>query len=219
MTGPCARSKHRGFTLIEVLVALAIVAIGMAAVLEALSSSANTVSFLRDKTFAQWVALNQIATTRLTAEQQGQAPQAGNTDGDVDFAGRKWHYRQEVTTTELPSLVRIDVKVRPTDVKAEDDKGWYTTVSGLYGDALAPARGDLPVWGSATQQPAGQGAVSQQGGGFVTTGTGTDSSFFSPNGSSSGSISSSSSSSSASSDGSGFSSGSSSSSSSSSDLR
>jgi general secretion pathway protein I len=176
MTGHCAGSKRRGFTLVEVLVALVIVALGMAAVLEALSSSANTVSYLRDKTFAQWVALNQIATTRLTAEQQGQSPHTGNTDGDVDFAGRKWHYRQEVTTTELPSIVRIDVKVRPSDVKASDDNGWYTTVSGLYGDALAPARGDMPLWGPATQPANAPGGAAQQQGGFQSTGT--DSSFF-----------------------------------------
>ena len=57
-----------GFTLIEVLVALAIVAIGMAAVLGALNSSADTVSYLRDKTFAQWVALNRIAGLRLSGQ-------------------------------------------------------------------------------------------------------------------------------------------------------
>ena len=60
---------RRGFTLIEVLVALAIVAIGMSAVLSALSSSADTVSYLRDKTFAQWVALNKIATLRISGQQ------------------------------------------------------------------------------------------------------------------------------------------------------
>ena len=99
----------RGFTLIEVLVALVIVAVGMSAVLSALSSSANTLSFLHDETFAQWVALNQIATLRIS----GQQPPTGNTNGDTDFAGRSWHWRQEVLTTEVPGVVRIDVKVRP----------------------------------------------------------------------------------------------------------
>jgi type II secretion system protein I len=88
----------RGFTLIEVLVALVIVAVGMAAVLSALSSSANTLSFLRDETFAQWVALNKIATIRIS----GQQPATGTSDGDTDFAGRSWHWRQEVVTTEVP---------------------------------------------------------------------------------------------------------------------
>ena len=136
--------SDRGFTLIEVLVALAIVAIGMAAVLGALTSSADTVSYLRDKTFAQWVALNRIANLRLS----GQMTPVGNSDGDTDFAGRSWHWRQEVTATEVPGVVRIDVKVRPKDVKAEDDNGWFTTVSGIQGDAVGIPNGYLPDWGS-----------------------------------------------------------------------
>jgi general secretion pathway protein I len=145
---PCAGSARAefGFTLIEVLVALAIVAVGVAAVLGALTSSANTVIYLRDKTFAQWVGLNQIATVRLS----GQLQQPGNSDGDTDFAGRKWHWRQEVTSTEIPGVVRIDVKVRPADVKADEDNGWFTTVSGVQGDAVGAPNGYLPDWGAQT---------------------------------------------------------------------
>lgn len=135
---------NRGFTLIEVLVALAIVVVGMAAVLGALTSSADTVLYLRDKTFAQWVALNQIATLRLS----GQLQQPGTSDGDSDFAGRKWHWRQEVTSTEIPGVVRIDVKVRPADVKGDEDSGWFTTVSGVQGDAVGTPNGYLPDWGA-----------------------------------------------------------------------
>ncbi len=145
------RSVARGFTLIEVLVALAIVAIGMAAVLGALSSSAGTLSYLRDKTFAQWVALNQIANDRLS----GQQPPTGNSNGDTDFAGRKWHWRQEVVATQVPGVVRIDVRVRPADVKADDNSGWFTTVSGIQGrsDTVAAANPADPSWGG--QQPLG----------------------------------------------------------------
>jgi general secretion pathway protein I len=134
----------RGFTLIEVLVALAIVAIGMAAVLGTLSSSATTIGYMRDKTFANWVALNQIATLRVS----GQQTPTGNSSGELDFAGRKWHYRQEVTQTQIPGMVRIDVKIRPAEVKADDDNGWYTTVSGIQGDAVGAPNGYLPDWGS-----------------------------------------------------------------------
>jgi general secretion pathway protein I len=141
------RGCTRGFTLLEVLVALAIVTIGMAALLGALSSSTDTVSYLRDKTFAQWVALNQIATLRLS----GQQAQPGDSDGDTDYAGRTWHWRQEVTATEVPGVVRIDVKVRPKDVKTSDeDSGWFTTVSGIQGDAVGTPNGYLPDWGSQT---------------------------------------------------------------------
>jgi len=137
-------SRTRGFTLIEVLVALAIVAIGMAAVLGALTSSANTVAYLRDKTFAQWVALNQIATLRLS----GQMTPTGNSDGNTDFAGRSWHWRREVTATQVPGVVRIDVKVRPADIKADEDKGWFTTVSGIQGDAVGIPNTAQPDWGA-----------------------------------------------------------------------
>ncbi|MBS0377002.1 MAG: type II secretion system minor pseudopilin GspI [Proteobacteria bacterium] len=133
-----------GFTLIEVLVALVIVAVGMAAVMSALSSSASTVNFLRDETFANWVALNKIATLRLS----GQQPQTGTTDGDVDFGNRSWHWRQEVVTTDLPGVLRIEVKVRPKEVKAGDDAGWTTSVMGICGNSVGMPDGYNPNWGA-----------------------------------------------------------------------
>ncbi|HUL18055.1 MAG TPA: type II secretion system minor pseudopilin GspI [Steroidobacteraceae bacterium] len=141
-----------GFTLIEVLVALVIVAVGMAAVMSTITSSASTLSFLRDETFAQWVALNKIATIRLS----GQQPAVGTTTGDLDYAGRSWHWRQEVAATEVQGIVRIDVKVRPKEVVAGDDAAWTTTVSGIYGNALA-TRADpaIPSWGAQNAQNIG----------------------------------------------------------------
>jgi general secretion pathway protein I len=154
-----------GFTLIEVLVALAIVTIGMAAVLGALTSSAGTISYLRDKTFAQWVALNRISTLRLS----GQQTAVGNSDGDIDFAGRTWHWRQEVVATQIPGVVRIDIKVRPKDAPGDDDKGWFTTVSGIQGDAVGTPNGYQPDWGS--QMLAGQGVPGQRTLGSGLSGT------------------------------------------------
>jgi general secretion pathway protein I len=159
--------RARGFTLIEVLVALAIVAIGMAAVLGALTSSANTVSYLRDKTFAQWVALNQIATLRLS----GQMTPVGNSDGNTDFAGRSWHWRREVTATQVPGVMRIDVRVRPADVKGDDDTGWFTTVSGIQGDAVGVPNVVVPDWG-AQVLPGMQPGQTQRPGGLGATGPG-----------------------------------------------
>jgi general secretion pathway protein I len=147
----CGReSRAGGFTLIEVLVALAIVTIGMAALLGTLSSSADTVAYLRDKSCANWVALNQIALVRIS----GQLPAPGKSDGDVDFAGRKWHWHQEVNTMQVPGMVRMDVSVRPADVESADsDRGWYATVSGISGDAVGLARGDQPDWGAQLLTP------------------------------------------------------------------
>jgi type II secretion system protein I len=158
------RQIQGGFTLIEVLVALAIVAIGMAAVLSALTSSASTVLYMRDKTLANWVALNHIAEQRL----QPQMPQLGNSDGDVDYAGRKWHWRQETVATAVQGMVRMDVHVRPADVKGDDTTGWYVTMSGIMGDAVGQPRGDQPLWGT------GIGGLPNGGNGSPgTTGMGT----------------------------------------------
>jgi general secretion pathway protein I len=139
--------KHpaHGFTLIEVLVALVIVAVGMSALMGALSSSAKTVTYMQDKTFSEWVALNQIASLRILL-QKGQVPPTGNTNGDVEFANRSWHWRQEVVASQVPGIMRIDVKVRPTEIKGGDDDSWYVTVSGIAGNAMA-APGTGPVMG------------------------------------------------------------------------
>src|ERR1700730_6835307 len=89
-----------GFTLIEVLVALVIVAVGMSALMSALSSSAKTVVYMQDKTFAEWVALTRIAPV-LIALQKGQIPATGNTTGNIELASRTWHWRQEVVDSQV----------------------------------------------------------------------------------------------------------------------
>lgn len=131
----------RGFTLIEVLVALAIVAIGMAAVLEALTSSANTAVYLQDKTLAEWVALNRIATVRLS----GNVPTAGTSNDDIDYAGRSWEWQQKVTDLpKIPGMVQIEVNVRPANSQSSDDRGWYASATGFMGNAVAPATDPAP---------------------------------------------------------------------------
>ncbi len=150
---------ERGFTLIEVLVALAIVTIGMAALLGALSSSADSVGYLRDKTLAEWVALNRVAEVRLSL----QRPTKGKTSGDVEMAGRHWTWQQEVLETEIKGILRVDVSAKPADAPGGKDKSWYTTVSGISGDALALPRGDMDPFGMPVQPgPGGQGQPNGQ---------------------------------------------------------
>lgn len=133
----------RGFTLIEVLVALAIVAIGMAAVLEALTSSANTAVYLQEKTFAEWVALNRLETVRLS----GTMPGSGTSNDKTDYAGRSWEWQQKVTDTKIPDIRQIEIDVRPADSQAGDNRGWYASATGFMGDNLfAPPQTQEPSW-------------------------------------------------------------------------
>ena len=107
-------STH-GFTLIEVVVALAIVAIGMFALFTAVSDATNNSAYLRDRTFAAWIAENRIAEVRLS----GEFPSVDETEGDVQFAGADWHWKATVSQTPVQGMRRIDVRVR----RAEDPAG------------------------------------------------------------------------------------------------
>lgn len=105
-------ASMRGFTLLEVLVALVIVALGMSALLETLNQSANNVMALRDKTVAEWIAMNQIALARLSPT----APTSGTSQGDVQNCGNgNWHWQQQISAIDaVPGLFTITVSVRRT---------------------------------------------------------------------------------------------------------
>jgi general secretion pathway protein I len=157
--------RPRGFTLIEVLVALVIVAVGMSALMGALSSSGKTVVYMQDKTLSEWVALNQIASLRI-ALQKGSVPAVGKTNGDVEMANRTWHWAQEVVASQVPGIMRIDVKVRPKGVGStsdDDNANWYVTVSGIAGSSLgSPGTGGV-VWNPTAGTSQTPGGGSNQG--------------------------------------------------------
>ncbi len=148
---PDNRSAQRGFTLIEVMVALAIVALGMSALLEALSVSAGNVAALRDKTIAEWVAMNKIADARLTLN----VPTLGSSEGDIDdCAHGTWHWRQEIdTVAAIPGLVSITVSVRRTGNAAPKPSGSRSSVN--RGLGATAALGPTAPLGSVTTFGAG----------------------------------------------------------------
>ena len=128
---------HRGFTLVEVVVALAIMAIGMFAVFKTIGDTAHNVSYLRDRSLAGWIADNQITDMRLA----GEFPSVDQTEGDVDFAGRRWHWMTTVSQTPVQGLRRIDVRVR-RDGDADDAA--LVSMTGFIGQT-ATAAGPSPT--------------------------------------------------------------------------
>ena len=134
MPGP---EHSRGFTLIEVVVATAIVAIGMLAVFRAIGDTAANVEYLRDRTLAGWIADNRITELRLS----GEFPAVDETRGELEFAGRRWHWSATVAKTPVDGLRRIDVRVR-RDGDPEDSA--LATLAGFVG-AAATATGPATV--------------------------------------------------------------------------
>jgi general secretion pathway protein I len=131
--------QHSGFTLIEVLVALFIVALGIGALLSTLTSAATTVDHLRDKSFAEWVALNQITQARLATSSTG----TGSSSGEVEFAGSKWYWRQQVVDQGIAGMQRIDVEVSRS---ASAESAALATAVGFMGQKPIPPNGRTPAW-------------------------------------------------------------------------
>ena len=101
------RAPVRGFTLVEVLVALVIVAFGVGALMATLTAAADNTGVLRDRSFAGWVAMNRITEVRLAVT----APGNGKREGVAEFAGERWRWREEITDPRIAGIRRIDVSV------------------------------------------------------------------------------------------------------------
>jgi general secretion pathway protein I len=85
-------SRHQGFTLLEVLIALAIVAMSVGALLGTITSSASNIIYLKDKTLAEWVALNRLTEVRIDQNM----PAKGKRSGSTVMAGMRWEWQEEV---------------------------------------------------------------------------------------------------------------------------
>jgi len=145
MHGP----ECRGFTLVEVVVALAIVAIGMLAVFKTIGDTINNVSYLRDRTFAGWIADNRITEIRLS----GEMPSVDETAGELEYAGRRWRWVTKVSQTQVEGLRRIDVSVR-REGDAEDSA--LVSLAGFVG-ATATAAPRARIDWNGSGEPGGGG--------------------------------------------------------------
>lgn len=115
---PPARVHVRGFTLVEVLVALLLVALALAALVRTAGIEARNLAILQDATLAQWVAANVIAEARL----QQSLPAVGRSEGRADMGGRPWRWLMQVHATDLPEVRRLEVRVFAAAQEGEDDQ-------------------------------------------------------------------------------------------------
>lgn len=101
--------RAAGFTLLEVLVALAVLAIAMGAIISIATQSVNTFGHLRDQTFAGWVGLNKINELLLEPEPW---PQEGGRKGNAELARRTWFWETRFRKTADPDLTELEVTIR-----------------------------------------------------------------------------------------------------------
>jgi general secretion pathway protein I len=124
--------KQTGFTLLEVMVALAIVGLALATASISISQMAGNASTLQERTYASWIAQNKITELRLS----GEIPEVKATSGELEFANRTWGWRAVVSATDVENLRRVDVTISWPG----DEYGIYQ-VSGFVGEPMAPGLG------------------------------------------------------------------------------
>lgn len=99
--------RSRGFTLVEVLVALVILAVALAAASRASAMMADSSTALRERLLASWVAQNRLAELQARRAWLD----AGTHEGEVEQAGMKMIWRETVSTTPNRAFRRIEIRV------------------------------------------------------------------------------------------------------------
>ncbi len=92
-----------GFTLIEVMVALTIIAISLGALLNTSGAQANSATYLKQKTLAHWVAVNELTQIRISKV----FPDIGDKKGSTTMANHDWYWIRTTKKTEDKDALEV----------------------------------------------------------------------------------------------------------------
>jgi general secretion pathway protein I len=100
-----------GFTLIEVLLALLVVAIALAAMLKITAQDIDHTTRIKQKTIRHWVAMHGVALIQL---KKINLPLGQETTKVTSFFNQRWYWRAKLTSTPIPHVQQIQITVSPT---------------------------------------------------------------------------------------------------------
>lgn len=100
-------SREDGFTLVEVMVALSIVALSLLAIAASMNQMIDAANTMRERTYASWIAQNKIAELRLANERV----EVSSTNGELDYGNATWAWSADISETGIEGFFRVDVSV------------------------------------------------------------------------------------------------------------
>ncbi|KTD34173.1 type II secretory pathway protein LspI [Legionella moravica] len=99
-----------GFTLIEVLLALAIIAIALTALLKATAQNIENTNRIKEKSISHWIAMQGVSMIQLNLLQTNQSQESTQA---TTMLGQQWYWRAKISTTPFNKVQQITISVSP----------------------------------------------------------------------------------------------------------
>lgn len=126
-----ASLRIKGFTLIEVMVAILIVSLGIVSVIDVTSKHVNNISELEKRMVASWVASNHVSEIRHNAKID--KIRSGSDVERVKMGGQKWRSQARLEETDVEKVFLLTITVSDDN---DADKKVYASVTTAVSDLL-----------------------------------------------------------------------------------